>query len=527
MANNPMHLAGAIDAANADKAARFMQLCEAFGLPILSLCDTPGFMVGPAAEETALVRHVSRMFVVGASLTVPFACVVLRKGYGLGAQAMAAGGFHRPIFTVAWPTGELGGMGLEGAVRLGFRRELEAIADPDEREAAFAAMVFRAYQHGKALNVAEYFEIDDVIDPAETRARTIHALDSAGPRAHWSEPGRVGAHAGRRPAPPVRRHVVRPRDQTGKDRHDGSGRGRHGHSRETRTAGAAGAAGALSGAALEAEIERLLGAMTLDEKASLTAGVNLWYLPPVERLGIPALKVSDGPVGRAAVTASSGAARSPCPAVWRSGRPGTRSWSSAWARCWPPRRGPRAYTCCSGPTVCIVRTPLAGRTFESFSEDPLLTARIAVSYVRGVQAGGVACCIKHYACNDQEHERMTISAEVDERTLREIHLVAFEEAVREAGVWSVMTAYNKVNGTYCGEQPELIAGILRGEWDFDGLVVSDWFGTHSTAPAALAGLDLEMPGPSAWFGPTLAGGRPRGNRRRGRSSTGRCATSCA
>ncbi len=192
LANNPQHLAGAIDADNADKAARFMQLCEAFGLPLLSLCDTPGFMVGPEAEQTALVRHVSRMFVVGASLTVPFACVVLRKGYGLGVQAMAGGSFHRPLFTVAWPTGELGGMGLEGAVRLGFRRELEAIADPGDREAAFAAMVFRAYEHGKALHVAEYFEIDDVIDPAETRARMVHALESAGPRAHWSEPGASG-----------------------------------------------------------------------------------------------------------------------------------------------------------------------------------------------------------------------------------------------------------------------------------------------------------------------------------------------
>ncbi len=183
IANNPMHLAGAIDATNADKAARFMQLCEAFGLPLLSLCDTPGFMVGPEAEETALVRHVSRMFVVGASLTVPFACVVLRKGYGLGAQAMAGGSFRRPVFTVAWPTGELGGMGLEGAVRLGFRRELDLIDDPVEREAAFSAMVVRAYEHGKALNVAAHFEIDDVIDPALTRARFVHALDSAGPRA--------------------------------------------------------------------------------------------------------------------------------------------------------------------------------------------------------------------------------------------------------------------------------------------------------------------------------------------------------
>ncbi|HEY5384517.1 MAG TPA: carboxyl transferase domain-containing protein [Acidimicrobiales bacterium] len=179
IANNPMHLAGAIDADNADKAARFLQLCEAFGLPVLSLCDTPGFMVGPEAEETALVRHVSRMFVVGASLTVPFACVITRKAYGLGAQAMAGGSFRRPLFTVAWPTGELGGMGLEGAVRLGFRRELDAIDDPDERAVAFDAMVARAYEHGKAVHVAEHFEIDDVIDPAMTRRRFVHALDAA------------------------------------------------------------------------------------------------------------------------------------------------------------------------------------------------------------------------------------------------------------------------------------------------------------------------------------------------------------
>jgi acetyl-CoA carboxylase carboxyltransferase component len=189
IANNPMHLAGAIDAGCADKAARFLQLCEAFGLPVLSLCDTPGFMVGPEAEETGLVRHVSRMFVVGSSMTVPFACVVLRKGYGLGAQAMAGGSFHRPLFTVAWPTGELGGMGLEGAVRLGFRRELDLIDDPDEREAAFSAMVLRAYEHGKALHVAEHFEIDDVIDPAATRARFVHVLDAAGPRVDWAMSG--------------------------------------------------------------------------------------------------------------------------------------------------------------------------------------------------------------------------------------------------------------------------------------------------------------------------------------------------
>jgi acetyl-CoA carboxylase carboxyltransferase component len=169
IANNPMHQSGAIEANGADKAARFMQLCDAFGLPIIFLCDTPGFMVGPEAEGTALVRHVSRLFVTGASLTTPYFTVILRKGYGLGAQSMAGGSFRSPIFTVAWPTGELGGMGLEGAVQLGFRRELDAIADPAERETAFAAMVARAYEHGKALNVATYFEIDDVIDPAETR----------------------------------------------------------------------------------------------------------------------------------------------------------------------------------------------------------------------------------------------------------------------------------------------------------------------------------------------------------------------
>jgi acetyl-CoA carboxylase carboxyltransferase component len=181
LANNPLHLAGAIDAGCADKAARFMQLCEAFSIPLVFLCDTPGFMVGPEAEETALVRHVSRMFVTGASLTVPFCTIVLRKGYGRGAQAMAGGSFRRPIFTVAWPTGELGGMGLEGAVRLGFRRELEAIADPVAREEAFATMVERAYEHGKALNVAAHFEIDDVIDPAHSRHRIVHALRAAPP----------------------------------------------------------------------------------------------------------------------------------------------------------------------------------------------------------------------------------------------------------------------------------------------------------------------------------------------------------
>ncbi|TMM09514.1 MAG: carbamoyl-phosphate synthase large subunit, partial [Actinobacteria bacterium] len=168
IANDPSHLGGAIDAHGADKAARFMQLCDAFGLPLLFLCDTPGFMVGPAAERTATVRHFARMFVTGANLNIPTGTVVLRKGYGLGAQAMAGGGFKAPLFTVGWPTAEFGAMGLEGAVRLGMRRELEAIQDPAERERAFEAAVKAAYDRGQGINMAAYFEIDDVIDPADT-----------------------------------------------------------------------------------------------------------------------------------------------------------------------------------------------------------------------------------------------------------------------------------------------------------------------------------------------------------------------
>ena len=169
VANDPTHLGGAIDADGADKAARFMQLCDAYDLPLLFLCDTPGFMVGPEIESQAQVRHVSRMFVTGANLTVPFGTIVLRKGYGLGAQAMAGGSFKAPLFCVSWPTGEFGGMGLEGAVRLGFRKELEAVADEAEREALFQQMVARMYEVGKGLHVATHFEIDDVIDPADSR----------------------------------------------------------------------------------------------------------------------------------------------------------------------------------------------------------------------------------------------------------------------------------------------------------------------------------------------------------------------
>ena len=179
IANNPRHIGGAIDSDGADKAARFMQLCDAHGLPVITLVDTPGMMVGPDVEATALVRHCSRLFVTGVNIDVPLISVVLRKSYGLGAQAMMGGSTKAPLACVAWPTGEFGGMGLEGAVRLGYRRELEAIADPVEREATYQGMVARMYEHGKALSVAGHFEIDDVIDPAETRDWLRAILDSA------------------------------------------------------------------------------------------------------------------------------------------------------------------------------------------------------------------------------------------------------------------------------------------------------------------------------------------------------------
>jgi len=189
LANNPEHLGGAIDGDAADKATRFLQLCESWGLPVVSLCDTPGFMVGPDAERTATVRRFGAMFLAGARLTVPLVTVVLRKGYGLGAMAMAGGDLKAPALTVAWPSGEFGGMGLEGAVRLGYRKELDAIADPDARRARYDELIASYYERGKALSVASVFEVDDVIDPADTRSVLRRVL---------------GRRDGRPTVPPVR-----------------------------------------------------------------------------------------------------------------------------------------------------------------------------------------------------------------------------------------------------------------------------------------------------------------------------------
>ncbi len=181
IANNTMVMAGAVTSGASDKAARFLQLCDAFGLPVISLVDTPGYMVGPEAEATGLVRRASRLLVAGGALSVPLVAVILRRGYGLGAQAMTAGSLHEPLLTVAWPGAHLGPMGLEGAVRLGLRKELEAIEDDDERERRVREVTATAEQNARALNAAQLFEIDDVIDPADTRGLIASTLAAAGP----------------------------------------------------------------------------------------------------------------------------------------------------------------------------------------------------------------------------------------------------------------------------------------------------------------------------------------------------------
>ena len=238
IANNPTHLAGAIDADGADKAARFMQLCDAFDLPILFLCDTPGIMVGPEAEKTALVRHCSRMFVTGASLTVPFFTIVLRKGYGLGAQAMAGGSFKAPLFTVAWPTGEFGGMGLEGAVQArATATSWPPSTIPTSAGPLFDEMVARMYEHGKALNAASLLR-----DRRRDRPGRLAALDHQRGPLGPAPPRRPTASAGRASTPgehvhhPLRHQRARcPAGRQGPHRHGGRahhrrlpGRGRAG-----------------------------------------------------------------------------------------------------------------------------------------------------------------------------------------------------------------------------------------------------------------------------------------------------------
>lgn len=250
---------------------------------------------------------------------------------------------------------------------------------------------------------------------------------------------------------------------------------------------------------MNARIEELISQMTLEEKVSMLAGADAWHTVPVERLGIPAMKVTDGPVGARGVASSGG----PTSACFPAG--------VALAATWDPDLVERVGKALAeetrakgahillAPTVNIHRSPLAGRNFECYSEDPYLTGQMAVAYINGLQSGGAGACIKHFVCNDSEFERRSISSEVGERALREIYLHPFEIAVREAKPWAVMSSYNRINGTFASENSYLLLDILKGEWGFEGIVISDWWGTYSPN-IAKGGLDLEMPGPARWMG---------------------------
>ncbi len=255
---------------------------------------------------------------------------------------------------------------------------------------------------------------------------------------------------------------------------------------------------------IEERIEALLRRMTLEEKAALTAGSDVWHTAAVPRLGIPRLKMSDGPTGARGEAFGGGTSAACFPN------------GSALAATWDVERIERVGEALAqearskgahvllGPTVNMHRSPLGGRHFECYSEDPLLAARIAAAFVSGVQRRGVGTSVKHFVANDSEFERHTISSEMDERTLREIYLPPFEAAVREAGAWTVMAAYNRIGGTFACEHHALLVDLLKREWGFDGVVVSDWGAVHATAATALGGCDLEMPGPARHLGPQLA-----------------------
>jgi len=250
-------------------------------------------------------------------------------------------------------------------------------------------------------------------------------------------------------------------------------------------------------------IEELLKQMTLEEKVSMLAGSDSWHTQTVERLGIPAIKVTDGPHGARGGTAKGG----PSSVCFPVGTAMASTWNTeliggVGAALGEETKAKSAHILL-GPTVNTHRSPLGGRNFECYSEDPHLTSRIAVAFINGVQSQNVGACIKHYVCNDSESERMSISSEVGERALREIYLAPFRAAVKEAEPWAVMAAYNKVNGTFASENKYLLMDILKAEWGFKGFVVSDWAGTRNTIPAANGGLDLEMPGPSRVMGDKL------------------------
>ncbi len=254
------------------------------------------------------------------------------------------------------------------------------------------------------------------------------------------------------------------------------------------------------------KIESLLKQITLEEKVALLAGVDFWHTHVIERLDIPAIKVTDGPHG--ARTMDDADLKLTIPATcFPTGVGLAATWNTDLINRVGAALGEetRARGCAVllGPCVNIHRSPLGGRNFESYSEDPYLSSQMTVAIVKGIQSKKVGACVKHFALNNSEFQRMTISSEVDERTRREIYFPSFEKAVKEAGTWSVMCSYNKIDGTHASENRWLLTEILKKEWGFRGLVMSDWYATHSTVPVANAGLDLEMPGPARFFGEVL------------------------
>ena len=253
-----------------------------------------------------------------------------------------------------------------------------------------------------------------------------------------------------------------------------------------------------------ARIEQLLSKMTTAEKAALMTGRDMWSVNPVDRLGIPALKVTDGPNGaRGTGLLGTGTPALCLPCGSALGATWNPALVEALGRALAEETRARGFHVLLAPTVNIHRSPLGGRNFECYSEDPHLTGSIAVGFITGVQAGGVGTTIKHFVANDSEFERNTIDSVVPERALREVYLRPFEMAVTEAGAWGLMAAYNRVNGAYACENADMLRGVLVDEWGFDGVVVSDWFGTRSTVASANAGLHLEMPGRGRFYGSDL------------------------
>jgi beta-glucosidase len=253
-------------------------------------------------------------------------------------------------------------------------------------------------------------------------------------------------------------------------------------------------------------IESLIKQMTLEEKVALLAGVDFWKTHAIERLGIPAIKVTDGPHG--ARSMDNADPKKTLPATcFPTGVTMAATWNTDLVNKVGIALGEetRARGCVVllGPCINIHRSPLGGRNFESYSEDPYLSSQMTVAIIKGIQNKKVSACVKHFALNNSEYERFTISSEVDEQTKREIYFPSFEKAVKEAGTWSVMCSYNKVDGVHAAENHHLLTEILKNEWGFEGLVMSDWYATHTTVPTANAGLDLEMPGPPRFFGEPL------------------------